>query len=180
MEAKQFKSISLLSAPRYLSYWTPTNGNINLLGGCWFYVIFLFFLFFSSVGRYLGFGLSRECFVKIEGSQTIAFLAYQLLTLSLRVDPLTPTPFSRRSHIPLYYYYWSLLYSAIYCAHFTLMWFWTVTASFLIASFILSLYIARIFNIQRNGVLTPFFIWFLIWLVPHETAAVSVQVLHTP
>ena len=36
-------------------------------------------------------------------------------------------------------------------------------------------FIARFLNIHRNGVLTA-----LAWLVPHETAAVSVQVLCTP
>ena len=34
----------------------------------------------------------------IEGSQIITFLAYQLLTLPLQVDPLSPTPFSWLSH----------------------------------------------------------------------------------
>ena len=37
------------------------------------------------------------------------------------------------------------------------------------------LFIARFLNIHRSGVLTA-----LAWLVPHETAAVSVQVLCTP
>ena len=37
------------------------------------------------------------------------------------------------------------------------------------------LFIARFLNIHRSGVLTA-----LAWLVPHETAAVSAQVLYTP
>ena len=47
---------------------------------------------FASGGRQLG--LSCECFVTVEGSQLIVFLAYQLLTLPLWVDPLSPTHFS--------------------------------------------------------------------------------------
>ena len=61
------------------------------------------------------------------------------------------------------------LYSAIlrfleqtHCAH---MWFYMSD----------SLFIARFLNIHRSGVLTV-----LAWLVPHETAAVLVQVLCTP
>ena len=38
-----------------------------------------------------------------------------------------------------------------------------------------TLFIAHFFNIHRSGVLTA-----LAWLVPHETAAVSAQVLCTP
>jgi len=42
-----------------------------------------------------------KCFVMIVSSQIIAFLAYQLLTVPLRVDPLSPAPFSRLSHTAL-------------------------------------------------------------------------------
>ena len=49
-------------------------------------------LFLPSVGRQLGFGLSCECFVTIENSEIIEFLAYQLLILyGLTLYP--PYPF---------------------------------------------------------------------------------------
>ena len=53
------------------------------------------------------------CFVTIEGSQIIAFLSYQLLTLPLRVDPFAPTPFSRLSNTVL-----NII--IIYCFHMAL------------------------------------------------------------
>ena len=61
------------------------------------------------------------------------------------------------------------LYSAILCSleqtHCARMWFYMSDW----------LFIARFLNIDRSGVLTA-----LAWLVPHETAAVSAQVLCTP
>ena len=43
------------------------------------------------------------------------------------------------------------------------------------STWVTSFFIARFLNIHRSGVLTT-----LAWLVPHETAAVSAQVLCTP
>ena len=61
------------------------------------------------------------------------------------------------------------LYSAILCSleqtHCARMWFYMSDY----------LFIACFFNIHRSGVLTV-----LAWLVPHETASVSAQVLCTP
>ena len=83
-----------------------------------------------------------------------------------KVLPVTPPPF-----VDLH---WSSLiddhlYSAIlhsleqtHCVH---LWFYMSD----------KLFIARFLNIHRSGILTV-----LAWLVPHETAAISAQVLCTP
>ena len=57
------------------------------------------------------------------------------------------------------------LFSALLSRHCARIWFYTSVA----------LAIARFLNIHRSGVLTA-----LAWLVPHETAAVSAQVLCIP
>ena len=57
------------------------------------------------------------------------------------------------------------LFSALLSTHCTRLWFYMSG----------KLFIARFLNIHRSGVLTA-----LAWLVPHETAAISAQVLCTP
>jgi len=73
----------------------------------------LYVIVFAGVCRQLGFGLSCECFVTTESSQIIAFLAYLPLTFPLKVDPLSPTPVSRLSHIIIDRFYY---YITLFCA----------------------------------------------------------------
>ena len=76
----------------------------------------LYAVVFVSISRKLGFGLWHKCFVTIESLQLFSFYR------------LTPHH-SPGCHTLLYYYYWSILYSAILCSqpdllHSCHMWFW--------------------------------------------------------
>ena len=76
-------------------------------------------------------------------------------------------PWRRLVSVMYYYYYWSLLYSAIL----------RFRADSLRSHVILQEWIAfysAFLNIHRSGVLTA-----LAWLVPHETAAISARSVHT-
>ena len=72
------------------------------------------------------------------------------------------------NNVYIYYYYWSLLYSAVlrcwedWLRSHVILHEWTA-------------FYSAFLNIHRNGVFTA-----LAWLVPHETAAISAQVLCTP
>ena len=57
----------------------------------------------ASVYRQLALGLSYMNTVAIKGSQIIAFLAYQPLTLPPELDPLSPTTFWRLLPAPGYH-----------------------------------------------------------------------------
>ena len=104
-------------------------------------------------GRQLGFGLlyDANALSRYTVRRTSRFLVRQLLTLSLRVDPLSRTHVSRLSHTALRIIidcFNFALFSALgqtHCAHVACDSEW-VTASFYSA-----------FNIQRNGVLTALF-----------------------
>ena len=81
----------------------------------------MYVIVLASACRQLGFGLSHicDCIVMIEGLQIISFLVFQLLTIPLQVDPLSPTPF-QVSHtalnillLTIIYHFYIVLFSAL-------------------------------------------------------------------
>ena len=130
--------------------------------------------FFASVGMQLGFGLSYKRFVT-EGSQIIA---YQLLTLPLWVDPLSPpTVLLAQDFIIIIIIiiidqFYTVLFSALeqtHCAHVACDSQWATTSY--------SFFWQHIFQYPTK-LCTDNTIWLLhhTWLVLCETAAISVQV----
>ena len=123
-------------------------------------------------------------FFMIEGLQITAFLTYQLLTLPLWADPLPHIPFSWLSHTSFNI---TIIIDCLYIyniQHYSLL---LNTLTALTPHVILNKWLYTFFFIAHFSISTTVVNWqwhwqqYLVvaWLVPHETAAVSVQVLCT-